>query len=160
MLVYSPWRFGVECGYRNVANASPHNTAFIPEDLHIYFRHSEELLPHALLLATWHHYCTFPFCVADTFDPCSVCPGRNLNHSSIVSYWSVWQTIELYAVCHFIQYDHDHRDLSRLILSRTVAFPIHQLTVVYMCFVTFILKKYIFEMFFSRGIWRQVCQSF
>jgi hypothetical protein len=27
--------------------------------------------------------------VADTFDPCSVCPGRNLNHSSIVSYWSV-----------------------------------------------------------------------
>jgi hypothetical protein len=56
-------------------------------------------------------------CVAGTFDPCSMCPGRNINHSSIVSYWSVWQTIELYAVCHFVQYDHDRRDLSRLTVT-------------------------------------------
>jgi hypothetical protein len=70
-------------------------------------------------------------CVADTFDPCSVCPGSNRNHSSIVSYWSVWQTVGLHAVCHFKQYDHDRRDLSRLTLSRIVAFQIHHLTFFY-----------------------------
>jgi hypothetical protein len=136
MLVYSPWSFGEECGHRNVANTSPHNTALIPEDLTVYFRKFGRLIAARTVACDMAPllYLSIP-CVADTFDPCSVCSGRNLNHSSIVSYWSVWQTIELYAVCHFIQYNHDHRDLSRLNLSRILAFPVHHLTVVYVCLV-------------------------
>ena len=96
-------------------------------------------------------------CVADTFDTCSVCPGRNLNHSSIVSYWSVWQTSQMYAVCHFIQHNHDHWNLSRLTLPRILAFPTPHLTMVYVCLVISLHNLYIWNVL-SGGIWRHVCQ--
>jgi len=147
MLVYSPWHFGEECGHRSVANTSPRNTALILKDL--LFQSFGRLIAARTVACdmTPLLYLSIP-CVADTFDPCLVCSGRNLNHSSIVSYWLMWQTIELYTVCHFIRYDHDHRDLSRLTLSRILAFPVHHLTVFYVCLVISIQNLYIWNVLF------------
>jgi hypothetical protein len=81
--------------YRNVADTSPPNTAFIPEDMFSVFHpllfqaFGRLIAARAVACDTAPLPCLSFLCVADTFDPCSVSTGRNRNHSSIVSYWSV-----------------------------------------------------------------------